>query len=180
MTQLWRRGSTLLRELFAPVVVVLFLVAFVIQAFKVEGNSMLPTLHDSERYFVDKLSYRLGAIRRGDIVALRFPLDPDKTFVKRVVGLPGELVELKRGVVLINGTELSERYLGAQRRGIESHPPLRIPPRHYYVLGDNRVHSSDSRRWGFVPERYLVGKFLFRYWPLGDGPATSAARQAGR
>jgi len=167
----WRKGLELGRELFAPLVVVLFVVAFVTQAFKVEGNSMLPTLHDSERYFVDKISYRFQPIRRGDIVALRYPLDPSKTFVKRVVGLPGERVEMRRGEVLVEGRRLAEAYIGAAQRGRESHPLQRVPAAHYYVLGDNRTHSSDSRRWGFVPERYLVGKFLFRYWPLRQGPA---------
>jgi signal peptidase I len=166
MGLLWRKGVEVVRELFAPLLVVLFLVAFVVQAFKVEGNSMFPTLHDSERYFVDKLSYRVGTIHRGDIVALRYPLDPDKTFVKRVIGLPGEVVEVRRGQVMIGGRSLVESYIEPSERGRESHAPLRIPPAHYYVLGDNRINSSDSRRWGFVPERYLVGKFLFRYWPL--------------
>jgi signal peptidase I len=160
-----RRARELLHELFAPILVVLFLVTFVVQAFKVEGNSMLPTLHDSERYFVDKLSYRLGPIQRGQVVALRYPLDPDKTFVKRVVGLPGEVIALERGRVLIDGMPLAEDYVQGDRRGLENLPPRRVPPGHYFVMGDNRRNSSDSRRWGFVPARYVLGKFMFRYWP---------------
>ena len=158
----------LLRDLFPPVVFTLFLGVFIVQAFKVEGNSMSPTLEDSERYFVDKITYRYSQVERGDIVALHYPSEPKRTFVKRIIGLPGETIEIQRGKVMIDGRLISEPYLPRGRRSRESLIAVTIPDGHYFVMGDNRRVSYDSRSWGCVPSGYIVGRFILCYWPVAS------------
>ncbi|MGB9605015.1 MAG: signal peptidase I [Bryobacteraceae bacterium] len=157
-----------LRDLLVSVVIAAVLIIFVYQPVKVEGTSMLPALADQERIFVNKFVYRLGLspIRRGDLVVFRFPGDPKKSYIKRVIGLPGEVVAIERGVVLINGKPLEEDYVPRQFRDFQDMPPLRIGPETYFVLGDHRNSSSDSRNWGLVPRRNIYGKAVFVYWPL--------------
>ncbi|MBV9925341.1 MAG: signal peptidase I [Acidobacteria bacterium] len=141
---------------------------FVAQPVKVEGTSMLPRLHDGERIFVNKLIYYgLPELERGDIVVFWFPNDPTKSYIKRVIGLPGETVQLRAGRIFINGKELQEPYLEhALNVAAADEPPTYVKPHYYFVMGDNRDNSSDSRMWGLVPEKYIYGKALFRYWPL--------------
>ena len=132
---------------------------------------MLPQLHDGERLLVDKLvyykfkSFDWGHLQRGDVVVFWYPKDPDKSYVKRVIGLPGETVEMRDGVVLINGQELNENYLDAEHnQSLQDFKPTRVDEHFYFVMGDNRDNSSDSRIWGLVPEKYIYGKAFFRYW----------------
>jgi signal peptidase I len=148
---------------------------FVAQPVKVEGTSMLPRLHDGERIFVNKLIYYgLPDIERGDIVVFWFPNDPTKSYIKRVIGLPGETVQVRGGRIFVNGKELQEPYLeNALNVAAGDDPPVYVKPHYYFVMGDNRDNSSDSRTWGLVPEKYIYGKALFRYWPLSQASVIS-------
>lgn len=168
---LWSEGFKLVRDIFLIIIVFILFGVFFVQPVVVEGTSMLPQLHDGERLLVNKLVYyriqsvSWGHIERGDIVVFWFPNDPDKSYVKRVIGLPGETVELRNGRVLVDGKELNEDYL--DKEYTQTMPPpmtKKVEEHHYFVMGDNRDNSSDSRYWGLVPEKYIYGKAFFRYW----------------
>ena len=164
----WTETRLLVRDLIFAVLFMILLVVFVVQPVKVEGTSMLPRLHDGERIFVNKMIYYgLPDIERGDIVVFWFPDDPSKSYIKRVIGLPGETVQMRAGRIFVNGKELEEPYLDpALNVSPDDRPPAYVKPHYYFVMGDNRDNSSDSRSWGLVPEKYIYGKALFRYWPL--------------
>ena len=166
----WSEARLLVRDLVFALLVAALFVVFVIQPVKVEGTSMLPRLHDGERIFVNKLVYyHLPRLERGDIVVFWFPDDPEKSYIKRVIGLPGELVEVRGGQIYVNGQLLDEPYLDPQLNLSRVNlAPVVVKPHYYFVMGDNRDHSSDSRIWGLVPEKYIYGKALFRYWPLSQ------------
>ncbi len=168
-------GLKLFRDIFLIIVVFILFGVFFVQPVVVEGTSMLPQLHDGERLLVNKLIYykiqsiSWGHIERGDIVVFWFPNDPDKSYVKRVIGLPGETVELRNGKVYINGVELNEDYIDVEHnQSLPSWPAKKVEEHHYFVMGDNRDNSSDSRYWGLVPEKYIYGKAFFRYWKPQD------------
>jgi len=129
---------------------------------------MMPALQDQERIFINKFTYRFGnhSIQRGDMVVFWFPLDPSKSYIKRVIALPGDTVEIQNGVVIVNGKPLVEDYVPEEYRDYQSRPPIRIPEGQYYVLGDHRSSSNDSRSWGTVPRQNIYGKAVFVYWPL--------------
>ena len=164
----WSEAGLLARDLFIAGMLTLLIGVFIVQPVKVEGFSMMPYLHDGERIIVNKLIYYdLPALERGDIVVFWFPDDPSKSYIKRVIGLPGETVEVRDGRVLVNGQELNEPYLDpslSQSRA--NHPPVIVRSNYFFVMGDNRDHSSDSRYWGLVPRKYIYGKALLRFWPL--------------
>lgn len=155
-----------LRELLIAVALALAIITFLYQPVKVEGISMAPGLNDQERIFISKLAYRLEPVERGDVIVFRYPRDPGKSFIKRVVGLPGETVEIRSQGIYINGVKLVEDYLTGEQGSDMSFPAVAVPPEHYYVLGDNRASSNDSRIWGPVHRRYIYGKAVFVYWPL--------------
>lgn len=157
----------LLHDLSVAVLFCFFLVSYVGQAFRVQGASMQPLLTDDERILVNKFGYRLGPIRRGDVVVFWYPRDPSVSFIKRVVGLPGDVVELRRGLVHVNGRKQEEPWIASEFRGHDNVGPVEVERGHYFVLGDHRTSSNDSRSWGDVPERYIYGKAVFRFWPLG-------------
>lgn len=168
---LWSESLKLVRDIFLIIAVFVLLGVFVAQPVVVEGTSMLPELHDGERLLVNKLVYykfqsvSWGHIERGDIIVFWYPKDPEKSYVKRVIGLPGETVEVSSGKILINGTELNESYLDTEHnQSLPSFPPKKVDEHFYFVMGDNRDNSSDSRYWGLVPEKYIYGKAFFRYW----------------
>jgi signal peptidase I len=171
----WAESRLLLRDLVFALMIAALAVVFIVQPVKVEGTSMLPRLHDGERIFVNKLVYYgMPKISRGDIVVFWYPNDPSKSYIKRVIGLPGEIVEVHEGRVRINGQELQENYLEPQLNiSHMSQQPVVVKEHYYFVMGDNRDHSSDSRFWGLVPEKYIYGKALFRYWPLADATVMS-------
>lgn len=155
-----------LREILETVLltlVIFFGVRLVVQNFKVEGYSMEPTMHTGQYLLVNKAAYLLGQPQRGDIIVFRFPRDPSRDFIKRIIGLPGETVEVKNGVVYINGMPLDEPYI--RERPAYTYPPKVVPQGHYFVLGDNRNNSHDSHTWDFMPREYLIGKAWFTYWP---------------
>ena len=168
---LWSESLKLLRDIVLIVAVFILLGVFVAQPVVVEGTSMLPQLQDGERLLVNKLVYykiksvSWGHIERGDVIVFWYPNDPEKSYVKRVIGLPGETVEVSRGKILINGNELNEPYLETEHnRSLPSFESKKVAEHFYYVMGDNRDNSSDSRYWGLVPEKYIYGKAFFRYW----------------
>lgn len=168
---LYSEGFKLLRDVILVLTVFLLLGVFVAQPVVVEGTSMLPVLHDGERLLVNKLVYykiqsvSWGHIERGDVVVFWYPKEPDKSYVKRVIGLPGETVEVRNGVVYINGEQLNETYLSNDHnQNLGSFPPKKVDEHYFFVMGDNRDNSSDSRYWGLVPEKYIYGKAFFRYW----------------
>ncbi len=159
---------SLLRDVALSVVFAIVLIVFIYQPVKVEGTSMMPGLTNQERIFINKYEYKLssGAIQRGDLVVFHFPLDPSQSYIKRVIGLPGDSVEIDGGEVLVNDRKLDEPYVPEDYRDRLSLPKEAVPAGHYFVLGDHRNSSSDSRMWGFVDRAEIYGKAVFVYWPL--------------
>ena len=172
---LWTESLRLARDVFLIIVVFVLFGVFAVQPVVVEGTSMLPQLHDGERLLVNKLVYykfksiSWGHLNRGDIVVFWYPSDPDKSYVKRIIGLPGETVEVRNGKVYIDGKELNEPYLDSiHNQNLRDNIIKSVDQHYYFVMGDNRDNSSDSRVWGLVPEKYIYGKAFFRYWKPGD------------
>ena len=157
-----------LRDLTVSVLIAVVVILFLYQPVRVEGTSMMPSLVDQERIFINKFAYRFGItdISRGDTVVFWFPGDPSKSFIKRVIGVPGDKVEVTDGKVSVNQAALDEPYVPEAYRDHVSTPLRVVPPGEYYVLGDHRSSSNDSRVWGIVPRRYIYGKAVFVYWPL--------------
>ena len=154
------------KTLLSAAVYALLIVTFGFQVARVEGQSMAPTLQDQDRLIVNKLAYRLGSPRRGDIVMLYYPADPDKSFVKRVIAEEGDVVKIEDGRVYINDVPMAEDFVPPEYRDHDDQPPTQIKQGYYYVLGDHRNNSSDSRHWGEVPKRYIIGKVQLRWWPI--------------
>ncbi|MBX7173696.1 MAG: signal peptidase I [Pyrinomonadaceae bacterium] len=177
---IWIEVFKLIRDVIFVWAVFMLLLVFVAQPVVVEGTSMLPTLHEGERLVVNKLIYykiqgfSWGHIERGDVVVFWYPRDPDKSYVKRVIGLPGDTVELRNGVVFVNGQPMHEFYLDSTYNQAGGNLQAKKVDEHYYfVMGDNRDNSSDSRYWGLVPEKYIYGKVFFRFWmPSNIGKIT--------
>ncbi len=161
-----RAGWEFLHDLSVAVLFCFFLIAFVAQAFRVQGTSMEPLLLDGERIVVNKFVNRVRPIERGDVVVFWFPQNPSLSFVKRVVGLPGDRVEIRNGELVVNDIVNKEPYLPASFRDNDDHPPTEVRKGYYFVLGDHRRSSNDSRSWGEVPEKYIYGKAVFRFWPF--------------
>lgn len=165
----------LVRDLILIIAVCTLFFVFVAQPVVVEGNSMTPVLRSGERLIVSKLvyydikSFSWGHIERGDIVVFWYPQDPKKSFVKRIIGLPGEEVEIQNGQVFIDGKTLQEPYLNSEENSsLLSYELKQVDAHHYFVMGDNRDNSLDSRVWGLVPKKYIYGKVFFRYWRLSN------------
>jgi signal peptidase I len=155
-----------IRDLIFCGIVCFFIIFFVYQPVKVEGGSMEPGLEDQERIFINKLVYRWENISRGDIVVFRYPRDPRKSFIKRVIGLPGDHVRISYGHVFVNGKLLDEAYVPAEFLDTRTYPDITVPQSAYYVLGDHRNSSNDSREFGAVERGYIYGKAVFGYWPV--------------
>ena len=162
----WFDVQVWVRDIIISIAIAVVVIVFLYQPVKVEGTSMMPWLQDQERIFVNKFVYRFEEIRRGDIVVFRFPLDPAKSYIKRVAGLPGDEVELIRGELYINGGRVEETYVPDEFQDASTYPPTTVPADSYYVLGDHRNTSNDSRTWGTVPRNFIVGKAVFAYWPI--------------
>jgi signal peptidase I len=154
------------RDLVFSVVLAVIVILFLYQPVKVEGTSMMPTLDDQERIFINKFVYRFSRIDRGDTVVFWFPGDPSKSYIKRVIGVPGDSVEVVHGTVVVNGHALEEEYVPSEFRDDNSMAAKTVPGDEYFVLGDHRSSSNDSRAWGMVPRRYIYGKAVFIYWPF--------------
>lgn len=168
--QLWRRVTTgtitWLKTMASAAVYATLIMTFVGQVARVEGYSMAPTLDDQDRLIVNKLAYRLGDPRIGDIVMLYYPVDPEQSFVKRVIGGPGDTIRIVNGRIYRNGALMDDSFVSADFRGHDDWGPEQIPQGYYVVLGDHRNNSSDSRRWGYVPKKYITGKVQLRWWPI--------------
>lgn len=165
-----RPAATLqwLRDLALSVLIALIVILFLYQPVRVEGTSMMPSLIDQERIFINKFSYRFGIseVNRGDTVVFWFPGDTSKSYIKRIIGIPGDTVEINRGRVLVNHEELAEPYVPEEYRDRVSVDSMTVPEGEYFVLGDHRSSSNDSRTWGTVARSYIYGKAVFSYWPL--------------
>jgi signal peptidase I len=158
--------SVWLRDLVISLAISGFIIIFVYQPVKVEGTSMMPSLEDQERIFVNKFVYRLEPIERGDVVVFRYPRDPSKSFIKRVIGLAGDRIRIETGRVWVNGKRLNEDYVPRAYEDLRSYSEMVVPPGSYFVLGDHRSLSNDSRDFGPVNESFIYGKAVFGYWPM--------------
>lgn len=156
------------QTLVSAAVYATLIVTFGFQVARVDGLSMAPTLEDHDRLIVNKLVYELGEPRPGDIVMLYYPLNPEKMFVKRVIAREGDTVRIVDGRVYVNDVPLHDDYVPAEFRSHDDWGPQVIQQGYYFVMGDHRNNSSDSRHWGPVPKKYIVGKVKVRWWPLGE------------
>ena len=157
---------TWVRTLISAAVYAILIVTFGFQIARVEGESMAPTLENEDRLVVNKLAYRIGEPRRGDIVMLYYPVDPSKSFVKRVIAEEGDTVHIIQGRVYVNDIPLMDDYVREDYRGEDDFGPKVIPEGYDFVMGDHRNNSSDSRHWGMVPKRYITGRVQVRWWPV--------------
>src|ERR1700675_4048755 len=154
------------RDLLVSLAISAFIIIFLYQPVKVEGTSMMPGLEDQERIFVNKFVYTWEPIQRGDIVVFRYPRDTSKSYIKRVIGVAGDRVRIEGGRVYVNGRALGEDYVPSDYVDSGSYPETLVPAGSYFVLGDHRNMSNDSREFGPVEQRYIYGKAVFIYWPM--------------
>ena len=154
------------RDLIISLAISAFIIVFIYQPVKVEGTSMMPSLSDQERIFVNKFVYRLESIQRGDVVVFRYPRDPSKSYIKRVVGVAGDRIRIDGGQVYVNGEAVDEDYVPPAYTDARSYPEMVVPANSYFVLGDHRSMSNDSRDFGPVHRSYIYGKAVFGYWPM--------------
>jgi len=154
----------LLEVVVVSVAIAAFLITFIVQAFFIPSRSMQPTLEPGDRILVNKFIYRFHEPQRGDVIVFKFPLDPSRDFIKRVIGLPNDKIEIKEGILYINDKEQKEPYLAEFFPG--NYGPYHVPPHNLFVLGDNRGNSEDSRFWGALPRENVVGQAMVIYWPF--------------
>jgi signal peptidase I len=154
-----------LRDLIISVVVSFFIITFLYQPVKVEGTSMAPRLRDQDRLFINKFAYEFERIERDDVVVFYYPRDTQKSYIKRVIGLPGDTVRITDGEVFVNGKAIEEPYVPERYRDVRSMDEFRVPEGEYFVMGDHRSISSDSRDFGPVERKLIYGKAAFVYWP---------------
>jgi signal peptidase I len=166
-----RRAGSLklwLRDLLISAAAAILIIVFLYQPVRVEGTSMLPRLDDQDRLFINKFVYRFSAIERGDVVVFHYPRDPEKSYIKRVIALPGDRLRIDHGTVWLNGNPISEDYVPEEYRDSVSYPEIVIPADRYFVMGDHRCISSDSRSFGAVERSLIYGKAVFVLWPASD------------
>jgi signal peptidase I len=162
-------GITLwLRDLAVSAVASILIITFLYQPVRVEGTSMLPRLEDKDRLFINKFVYHLSAIERGDVVVFRYPRDPEKSYIKRVIAVPGDRLRIDHGSVILNGKELDEDYVPRRYRDNRSMAEIVVPQDTFFMMGDHRSISSDSREFGPVDRDLIYGKAAFVYWPARD------------
>jgi signal peptidase I len=155
-----------MRDLMVSLAISAFIIIFLYQPVKVEGTSMMPGLEDQERIFVNKFVYRWEPIQRGDIIVFRYPRDTSKSYIKRVVGIAGDHIRIETGQVYVNGEPVDEDYVPTDYADARSYGEIVVPANSFFVLGDHRSMSNDSRDFGTVNERYVYGKAVFGYWPM--------------
>jgi signal peptidase I len=155
-----------LRDLAISLAISAFIIIFLYQPVKVEGTSMMPSLEDQERIFVNKFVYRLEPIERGDIVVFRYPRDPSKSYIKRVIAMAGDHIRIDDGQVYVNGKALDEVYVPPEYTDTRDYKDTVVPPDSFFVLGDHRSMSNDSRDFGPVNQSFIYGKAVFGYWPM--------------
>ncbi|MGA8104861.1 MAG: signal peptidase I [Candidatus Acidiferrales bacterium] len=156
------------RDLAVALVLAMVIIVFLYQPVKVEGTSMAPLLSDQERIFINKFVYRFEPIGRGDVIVFWYPLDRSKSFIKRVVGLPGESVEIRRGHLFVDAKEIDEPYVPPNFFDGSSYGPIHLGTQEFFVMGDHRDSSNDSRVFGPVPRTAIYGKAVFAYWPVAQ------------
>ena len=156
------------RDLAVAAVASALIITFLYQPVRVEGTSMLPRLEDSDRLFINKFAYHFEAINRGDVVVFHYPRDPEKSYIKRVIALPGDQLRVDRGRVFVNGRAVREPYVPPEYRDNRSIAEITLQPDEYYMMGDHRSISSDSRDFGPVERSLIYGKAVFIYWPARD------------
>ena len=161
-----REAVAAVQTLLSAAVYATLIVTFGVQVARVDGLSMAPTLEDHDRLIVNKLVYELGEPRPGDIVMLYYPINPEKMFVKRVIAKEGDTVRIVDGRVYVNDVPLHDDYVPVEFRSHDDYGPQVVQQGYYFVMGDHRNNSSDSRHWGPVPKKYIVGKVKVRWWPL--------------
>jgi signal peptidase I len=154
------------RDLIVSIGVSVFIILFLYQPVRVEGTSMLPQLQDQDRLFINKFAYDIGQIHRGDVVVFRYPHDVTKSYIKRVIALPGDDLRIDHGVVWVNGQPLQESYVPQWYRDDRSQPEMVMRAGEYFVMGDHRSISSDSRDFGPVARNLIYGRAAFVYWPV--------------
>ena len=155
-----------IRDLGLSIGVSAFIIIFLYQPVRVEGTSMLPNLEDQDRLFINKMAFRVGKVERGDVVVFQYPRDHTKSYIKRVIGLPGDRVAIDHGRVVVNGVVLREPYVPSRFTDDRSQPAMTIPANEFFVMGDHRSISSDSRDFGPVARDLIYGKAAFVYWPM--------------
>lgn len=160
--------KSMIRELLETVIsagiIAFIIITFIGQVTVVKGASMEPTLHNNERLVANKISYRFETPERGEIIIFRPPLEIKRNYIKRIIGVPGDKIEIANGEIYLNDKKLEEAYV--KNRSYENMPPTIVPDNSFFVLGDNRPNSSDSRYWGFVPRKNVVGRAWVVFWPL--------------
>ncbi len=154
------------RDVIVSVLVSAFIIVFLYQPVRVEGTSMLPVLQDQDRLFINKIVYRVGEIRRGDVVVFLYPRDHTKSYIKRVIAVGGDDLRIDHGRVFVNGKEVKEAYVPLRYTDERSQAETIVPPNDYFVMGDHRSISSDSRDFGPVERDLIYGKAAFVYWPM--------------
>lgn len=157
-----------LRDVVVAVVASLLIIMFLYQPVRVEGTSMLPRLEDRDRLFINKFVYHFEAIHRGDVVVFHYPRNPEESYIKRVIAIPGDRLRIDHGNVYVNGKLLDEPYVPEEYRDPKSQAPMVIPEDEYFVMGDHRLVSRDSREFGPVERDLIYGKAVFVYWPEKD------------
>ena len=164
---LWEGIGGAVRELVETLLltlVIFLLIRFAMQNFRVEGYSMEPNFHDGQFLLVNKIEYSFRAPQRGDVIVFRYPNQPSRDFIKRIIGLPGDKVEIQSTQLIINNEPLRESY--PLNHGSYNYGPTTLGPEEYFVLGDNRNNSSDSHSWGTLPTKNIIGKAWLSYWPV--------------
>ena len=159
----WGNAARELVETVLLTLVIFFMIRFAIENYRIEGYSMEPNFHDGQFLLVSKINYLLGDPERGDVVIFKYPLNPKKNFIKRVIGLPGEKVEIRAGKIFVNGVRIPEPY--PYNFADYDYGPVTVGQNEFFVLGDNRPESSDSHAWGMLPRNDLIGKAWISYWP---------------
>lgn len=173
LRSLWLFFLDFLETIVVSLAIFALVYIFLFQPHQVDGHSMEPNFHNGEYILTDKVSYRFHEPRRGDVVVFHSPQDERVDFIKRVIGLPGDTVAVKDGYAYVNGVKLPETFIndpGQVLPGafLAADTPVTVPDGEFFVMGDNRLHSSDSREWGFVTRAEIVGRAFFRYWPIPD------------
>lgn len=157
-----------LRDVVISIAASVMIITFLYQPVRVEGTSMLPRLEDHDRVFINKFVYHVASIHRGDIVVFHYPRDPEKSYIKRIIAVPGDRLRIDRGQVYLNDKLLPEPYVPLKYRDTRSMPEIVLPDDEYFVMGDHRSISSDSREFGPVDRDLIYGKAVFVYWPTKD------------
>ncbi|HSD98720.1 MAG TPA: signal peptidase I [Patescibacteria group bacterium] len=174
LRKIWAFLVDTIQSILIAAAIFLVIYIFLFRPFQVSGQSMFPNFHDKEYVLTNLITLRLGPIARGDVIVFKAPPDPEKDFIKRIIGVPGDTVMVQGGNVYVNGQQYDESsYLNPSVRTfggtfLKDNDTITVPTGEYFVMGDNRPYSSDSREWGFVPAGNIIGKSFFVYWPLNE------------